>query len=197
MKNFRIALFGLALLFVYGVVHAEGFLVGLEYESEKDNKSGISNHALTVIPGWEFPEANLINRVEVLFERNRDTAADSDGFRAKESKVFVRLRHDGELSEHFGYYVRGGMGRSYNNERDFNFAYVEPGLELKLNDKWEWVLAARETNAIDSTTGQHVHELRTGPNFDLDKKNEIEFRYAHGSGDKDTKSWLAEYVHRF
>ena len=197
MKNLRTAVFGMTLLLAYGLVHAEGFLVGLEYESEKDNRTGISNHALTVIPGWEFPETNFINRVEVLFERNRDTAADSDGILAKESKVFVRLRHDGELSERFGYYVRGGVGRSFNNERDFNFAYVEPGLELKINDKWEWVLAARETNAVDSASGQHVHEVRTGPNFDVDKNNEIEFRFVRGNGDKDTKSWLAEYVHRF
>ena len=76
-----------------GMAHAEGALVGLEFESEKDNKTGIVNNALTIAPGWEFSEGSLINRVELLIEGNRDNKADSEGLRAKENKFFVRFRH--------------------------------------------------------------------------------------------------------
>ena len=84
-----------------------------------------------------------------------------------------------------------------NNERDFNYAYVEPALELKLNDRWEWVAALREVNSIDGTSGQHAHKFITGPNLDLDQNNEIELRYVRGNGDKEVRSWVVEYVHSF
>jgi len=197
MRNFRIQFLVLILLLAYGPVHAEGFLMGLEYESEKDTKTGITNRGLSVIPGWEFSKENLINRVEVLLEHNKDTSADSDGFTRKENKVFLRLRHDGEISDRVEYYVRGGVGRSFNDERNFNYAYVEPALVFKLSERWEWALAFRESNSIDGTAGEHVGKFITGANFDLDKNNEIELRYVQGSGDEKARSWLVEYVHRF
>ena len=89
------------------------------------------------------------------------------------------------------------MGRSFNNQRSFNYAYVEPGLEYKLNEQWEWVVAYRQTDAIDTTTGQRVGEIITGPNFDLNKNNEFELRYVKGNGDKDLRSFVFEYVYKF
>lgn len=180
-----------------GIVHAEGARVGLEFESEKDNKTGIINHAVTFAPGWEFSEENLINRLELLLEGNRDNRADSDGIRARENKIFVRFGHDGELSENFAYYLRGGLGRSYNNQRSFNFAYVEPGVEYKLSHQWTWTVAFRQIDSIDSADGQHVGKIITGPSFDLNKNNELEFRYVKGNGDKDIKSVVVEYVHKY
>jgi hypothetical protein len=180
-----------------GLARAEGPMIGLEFESERDNRSGMTNHAVTVIPGWEFSEKNLINRVELLIERNEDTGPDSSGAIAKENKLFLRVRHDGEFGDNFGYYIRGGAGRSFNNDRHYNFAYIEPGVEYKFAPKWAWTVAYREINAIDSMSGQHVGKLITGPSFDLSKNNEFEFRYVRGHGDKDLTSWLFEYVHRY
>lgn len=185
------------LAFVCGIAHAEGAQVGVELESEKDNKTGIENHAVTIAPGWDFSEVNFINRVELLIEGNRDNKEDSDGIRAKENKLFVRIRHDGELTENLNYYVRGGMGRSFNNQHNFNFAYIEPGMEYKLNHQWAWTVAFRQINSIDTTDGQRVGKVITGPSFDLDKNNEFEFRYGKGNGDKDLKSYAFEYVHKY
>lgn len=185
----------LVLLVCCGVAQAEGARIGLELESEKDNRSGLTNHAITVIPGWEFSEGSLISRVELLVEHNRDTKADSSGVTARENKYFVRIRHDGELSDHIGYYVRGGIGHSDNNDQNFNFAYVEPGVEYKLDDHWAWTLAYREINSIDGTNGEHVGKLYVGPSFDMNKNNEFELRYVRGYGDQNVTSWVFEYVH--
>ncbi len=187
----------IALALVCGVARAAGPLLGVEFESEKNHDSGITNHAVEMIPGWEFAEESLINRVELLIERNQDTRADADGLTAKEKKLFLRLRHDGDFNDTLGYYIRGGVGRSFNNERNFNFAYVEPGLEYKLTEKWAWTVAVRETNSIDSVAGHHVTQFRTGPSFDLDRNNELEFLNARGRGDENLTSWLIEYVHKF
>jgi hypothetical protein len=187
----------IALGFVCSLARASGPMVGVEIESEKNNRSGISNHAVEIVPGWEFPEESLISRVELLIERNQDTRADADGVLARENKLFVRLRHDGELTDTLGYYIRGGAGRSFNNEHSFNFAYVEPGIEYKLTPKWAWTLAIRNSNSIDGTAGQHITQIRTGPSFDIDPKNELEFLYARGRGDADLTSWIVEYVHKF
>jgi len=126
----------IALWLVCGVVRAAGPLVGLEFESEKNNDSGITNHSVDIIPGWEFSEESIISRVELLIERNQDNRADADGVTAKENKLFLRLRRDGDFTDTLGYYVRGGIGRSFNSQGSFNYAYIEPGLEYKLAQKW-------------------------------------------------------------
>jgi hypothetical protein len=187
----------LALVLFCGSALAEGPRGAVEYESEKDNKSGMINQALTVIPGWDFAKGSFISRAELLIERNQDTQADSDGLTAKENKLFLRLRHSGDISKDVGYYIRGGVGRAYNSERSFNYAYIEPGVKYKLNSDWTWVASYREINAIDGLTGQHVGKFMTGPSYDIDHHNEFEIRYVKGDGDKDVTAWLAEYVHKF
>ena len=187
----------LVLLLACEVAHATGPLIGVELESEKDNKSGRFNHALEVAPGWEFSDNSIISRVELLFERNEDTSADSAGVTAKENKVFLRIRRDGDFNDQWGYYVRGGVGRSFNNERNFNYAYIEPGLEYKITQRWAWTVAYRELNAIDGAAGQHVGQAMTGPSFDVSKNDELELRYVRSHGDKDLTSWFVEYVHKY
>jgi len=180
-----------------GTALAEGPRLGLEYESERDNNTGMDNHAFTVIPGWDFPDERIINSVELLVERNADVRADSDGIRARETKLFVRLRHNGEFTDRFGYYVRGGAGRSYNRERDFDYAYVEPGLEYKLSEHWPLTVAVREIGSIDGTPNQHANKFIIGPGFEPDEHNEFELRFVKGSGNSNDRSWVVEYVHKF
>jgi len=188
---------GLVALFAYGAAHADGGRIGLEYESEKDNKTGMMNDAVTVKPGWEFSEDSLINLVELLIDRNQDAGADSNGFRARETKLFIRLRHNRNFNESIAYYIRGGAGRSINNQQNFNYGYIEPGLKYRFNEKWEWTLAFREINSIDGTDNQHVRKYLTGPSYSLDKNNELELRYIKGYGDKNLESWQVGYTHRF
>lgn len=193
--KFRAA--GIALAFICGAARAAGPLLGFEFESEKNNDNGITNHSVQLIPGWAFSEKSLISRVELLITRDQDTSGDANGVRAKENRLFVRIRHDGDISDTLGYYLRGGIGRSFNNQRNFNFAYVEPGVEYKFMHRWTWTVAFRETNSIDSVGGQRVAQFRTGPSFDLDENNEFEIRYAKGNGDADLTSWAFEYTHKF
>jgi len=187
----------IALCLVCGIARAAGPLVGLEFESEKNNNNGITNHALDIVPGWEFSEKSIINRIELLIERNQDGRADADGVLAKENKLFVRLRHDGELTDKLDYYVRGGIGRSFNNQRSFNYGYVEPGIEYKLTQHFDWTMAIREINSIDNASGQHITQLRTGPSVEFGKGNELEFLYTKSSGDANLRSWVVEYIHKF
>lgn len=193
--RFRAA--GIALALICGVARAEGPLLGFEFESEKNNDTGIANLGVQLVPGWAFSEQSLISRVELLIDRNQDTSSDAGEALAKENKLFVRIRHEGHVSGTFGYYIRGGVGRSFNNRRNFNFAYVEPGIEYKFTRRWAWIVAFRETDSIDGVSGQHIAQFRTGPSFDLDANNEFEIRYAKGSGDARLTSWAFEYVHKF
>ena len=188
---------GLIILFVCGAAHADGARIGLEYESEKDKKTGMMNDSFTLKPGWEFSKDILINLAELLIDRNQDAGADSNGFRARESKLFLRLRHGRNLGDGIAYYVRGGAGRSTNNQRNFGYAYVEPGLKLEFGERWEWTLAIRKINSIDGTRGQNVRKFIAGPSFSLDKNNEIEFRFVKAYGDKDLASWQIGHTHRF
>lgn len=175
-----------------------GPLVGIEYESEKDRNSKITNQALSIIPGWNFAEDSPISRVELLIEHNRDDSAGAGGQVARENKLFVRLRHDGEVAENLDYFVRGGVGRAYNNShRDYSYAYVEPGLEFKFAPRWEFVLAYRVIDAIDQTKGQRVNKVSFGPSFLLDEHNELEARFVRAHGDQSSSAILLEYVHSY
>ena len=180
-----------------GYVQAEGARLGIEYEWEKDRRSGIRNHAVTLKPGWEFAKDSPINLIELLIDRNEDASAETDGVRARETKLFLRLRHNRDFMENASYYVRGGVGHSFNKQRDFSYGYIEPGLKYQMSERWEWTFAARFINAIDGTDGQRVRKYITGPSFALSKRDELELRYARGSGDKDVWSLSLGYLHRF
>jgi len=187
----------IALCLVCANAPAAGPLIGFEYESERNESSGITNHAVDIVPGWEFSDERFINRIELLIDKNQDNKADADGLLAKENKLFIRIRHDGDLTDALGYYIRGGIGRSFNNQRNFNFAYVEPGVEYKFTNDWAWTLAIREGNAIDGAPGHRLTQLRTGPSLDLGKNAEFELIYAKGRGDSNLTSWIFEYVYKF
>ena len=188
---------GLIALFACGAAQADGPRIGLEYESEKDRRTGMMNDAFTLKPGWEFPQHSFINLVELLIDRNRDRDVDSDGGRARETKLFVRLRHSRNFTDTLGYYVRGGVGRSMNNEHDFSYAYIEAGLKLEISPRWEWTAALREGNSIDGTDGERFGKFITGPSFSFDKNNEVELRYVRAFRDKDARAWQIGYTHKF
>jgi hypothetical protein len=152
---------------------------------------------VTAKPGWEFSKDSAINLVELLIERSEDAERDSEGAREKETKLFLRLRHARNFTEKASYYIRGGIGRNFNNERDFTYANIEPGLKYELSDRWEWTLGVRFIDAIDGTDGQRVRKYITGPSYAFDKANEVELRYARGTGDKDFTSWSLGFTHRF
>jgi hypothetical protein len=189
--------FGFLLLFACGSLHAAGARIGLEYEHEKDNPSGVRNQAFTIKPGWEFSKDSFINLIELSVERNRDIDADSNGVRVRESKYFLRIRHNRSINDWLAYYVRGGVGRSITDQRKFRYAYIEPGLKYSFSEAWEWTAAIREIDSIDGTSGQRVRKFITGPSYSVDKNNEIELRYIRGHGDKDLTSWSLGYTHRF
>jgi hypothetical protein len=193
----RIEFTGLLALCACSCAQAEGPRLALELEAEKDRRSGIRSYAVSAKPGWEFPRSSPINLVELVIERSEDTERDELGFREKETKLFLRVRHGGNLTEHASYYIRGGIGRNFNNERDFTYANIEPGLKYDLSERWEWTFGVRFIDALDGTAGQRVRKYITGPSYALSKANEVELRYSRGTGDKDLTSWSLGFMHRF
>jgi hypothetical protein len=185
------------ILLACSVAHAEGFRIGFEYELEKDRKTGARSDALALKPGWEFPKDSLINVVELLIDHSRDRNVDTDGFRERETKLFIRLRHNRRVTDDLAYYIRGGVGRSLNNDDDFSYAYVEAGLKYEISARWEWMAGLREVNSIDGTDGHRVGKFITGPGFSFDKNNELELRYVRAFRDKDTRAWQIGYTRRF
>jgi len=188
---------GWVILFACGAAQAEGFRIGLEYELEKDRKTGMRSDAVALEPGWEFPRGSLINLVELLIDHSRDRNAGNDGSREKETKIFVRLRHSRSFTDNLAYYVRGGVGRSLSNEDDFTYAYIEAGLKYEIHPRWEWTAGLREGNSIDGTDGERFGKFITGPSFSFDKNNEVGLRYLQGFRDKDTRAWQIGYTHKF
>ena len=187
-----------ALIFLAcGYAQAEGARLGIEYELEKDRKTGIRNHAVTVQPGWEFAAASPINLVELLIERSVDEKADADGSRGHATKFFLRIGQQRDLTQGIGYYLRGGAGRSFTNERDFNYAYIEPGLKLDMSERWELTLGVRVGDAIGGVRGERILKYIIAPAYALDKRNELEFQYVRSRGDEDAWSLGLGYVHRF
>jgi hypothetical protein len=185
------------LFLLFGTARAEGPRIGVEVEREKDRDRGVVSHGVTLQPGWQFANGSVIDRAELLLERSLDERADSGGQREHETKVFLRIRHSGKLTESLTYYVRGGVGRSFGSDETFSYAYVEPGMKYELGKGWEWTLGLREIDSIDGTPGEHVHRVTTGPSLNLGPHHEIELRYAHTWGDKRLRALSVQYIHKF
>jgi hypothetical protein len=188
---------GLALLALCAATRAEGPQFAAEYETLKYRDTGIRNQAFSLIPGWTFPEDRFLSRIELLLEGNQDDRADVNGMRFTETKAFVRLRHAGNLTDKLGYYVRGGLGHSFNNERNYSYGYIEPALEYSFDERWDGVIGYRRTSAIDGTPGQRLGEIRLGPDWNITRNHTLEVRYVRGNGDVRETTWVLEYVYRF
>ena len=183
-------------LSVAAAAHAQGPLIGVEIERERDRDAGTNSHAVTLKPGWRFAEGGVIDRIELLIEREI-AEKDADGERERATRIFLRARHSGNLSQTLKYYVQGGVGRNFNNERDFSYAYIEPGLRYQLGERWEWTLGLREIAAIDGRDGERVHKLVVGPTFKLAPGHDIEVHYMRSTGDKHQHAWSIEYERKF
>jgi hypothetical protein len=192
----RLLLPSLVLAALPGAAYAQGFQIAGEFEYLKYSDTGISNQAFSVIPGWRFPDDRFLSRVELLLEGNQDSRAVPGGVRFTENKAFLRLRHSGDVTDKLGYYVRGGLGHSWNNERNFNYGYVEPALEYSFHEHLDGVIGYRQTNAVDGTPGQRLGEIRAGPDWNISAHHSLEFRYVRGHGDVRETTWVLEYVYR-
>ena len=184
------------LLLACGVAHAEGPRLGVELEREKDRTTRAASNQVSLEPGWDFAKDAVIDRAELLIQRTRDAQPDNDGDHARKTRVFARLRHSGKLTEALTYYVRGGVGRSFNSERDFTYGYVEPGLTYELG-RWEWTFGWRAMDALHGVDGRRSRKIITGPSYNVDVRNEIELRYTRTSGDERSHSWGVAYVRKF
>ena len=179
------------LTLVYGLAHADA-RIGFELESEKNRKNDVTNNSFTVAPGWQFSKDAPISRVEILLEGNQD----NKGAKEVETKIGVRVRKDFEIAGPFSGYVRALIGRSFVTGGGSNYAYLEPAVKYKLDDKWSFTTSYRMIQNYD-TDRTHVNKVRIGPNYDFDKHNWVELRYVRGYGDKDLSAFVFEYAYKF
>lgn len=190
--------------------------VTLEYEHEKNTAAygSTPNTAVSVFPGiqWKGDARPLgfITRAELMLEGNQDHAKLGTGATGNttEVKMGVRLRSDGEIAGRWGYYVRGLVGQSWNNERNFSYWYVEPALKTDLGDVVKglsWTTSYRVVRTFDRdsiTREADRNKFRIGPNYDWDAKNGVELRYVRASdpnnhGELRSKAVVVEYIHKF
>ena len=187
-----------------------------EFEHEKNTAAygSTPNNAVSLFPGvqWKGDARPLgfITRAELMLEGNQDHGKFGTGATGNttETKMGVRLRSDGEIAGRWGYYVRGLVGQSWNNERNFTYWYVEPALKTDLGDVTKglsWTTSYRVVRTFDRdsvTKEADRNKLRFGPNYDWDSKNGVEFRYVLATDPNNddklrSRAFVAEYVHKF
>lgn len=187
---------GLLLSIAASVVYAsesESYSMALEYEAEKDKSAGIWSDSLTVIPGIRISNNSYLNKVELMFGYNQERS----GSQVKSNSIGMRLRKDVEFNEVVKGFVRVAAGHTYISNGDYNWGYIEPGIEFSVSRVLGFGLSERLQNSIDSTHGQRVNMFRVGPNFDLNEYSELELRYISTSGDYESDTYMAEYIFRF
>lgn len=195
MRNIR--LIAIVLLLVGASAHAEGFRLGLDYEFERDRERDVRTHQVSVKPGWEFAKGSPIDLVEFLIERSQDANTGNDGVRERETKVLLRLRHSGNWTDRLGYYIQGGIGRSFHSERNYTYATVEPGVKYQFNSRWDLKVGLRHRDAIDGADGERVTKLISQLSFALTPRDELELQVSRGKGDKDLWALGVGYVRQF
>ena len=212
-----------AILFVMPVFSwADSTLFGgqpritLEYEHEKNTPDygSTPNNAVSIFPGiqWKGDARPLgfITRAELMLEGNQDhgNLGSSGVGRTTETKMGVRVRSDGEIAGRWGYYVRGLVGQSWNNEQNFAYWYIEPALKTDFGDVVKglsWTTSYRYVRTFDRAEAVKTadrNKLRFGPNYDFDKNNGVEVRYVLATDPNNddklrSRAWVFEYVHKF
>ena len=217
MKKFLLTLS----LFTAFAVQAETLFGGqpritFEYESETNTAAygSTPNTAVSVFPGiqWKGDARPLgfITRAELMLEGNQDHAKLGTGAtdNTTETKMGIRIRSDGDITGRWGYYVRGLIGQSWNNERNFSYWYIEPALKTDLGDVVKglsWTTSYRVVRTFDRdsiTRTNDRNKVRFGPNYDFDPKNGMELRYVlardpNNNEELRSKAWVIEYIHKF
>lgn len=229
------AVLSLALVFA-GVAHAEDYFnaegkkvnpptntlfggqprITFEYEHEKntDAYGSTPNTAVSIFPGIQWKgnarPLGFITRAELMLEGNQDHGklGNSGTGNTTETKMGVRLRSDGEIAGRWGYYVRGLVGQSWNNEQNFTYWYIEPALKTDLGDVAKglsWTTSyrvVRTFNRSEEYKSADRNKIRFGPNYDFDSKNGVELRYVLATDPNNddklrSRAFVAEYVHKF
>lgn len=194
MKKSWQALFLGAGLIVTQLANAQatGYSVGFEYEAEKEKATGVWSDTGFVIPAIAIEHNALLDKVELLLGYAKDRIGGPET-----TALGLRLRKNIEINHQTEAFVRAAVGHDYVANADYNWGYIEPGIEFKLNHTLGLGLSDRLQNSIDGTSGKRTNSLRVGPNIEFNDDNELELRYIATTGDYDAESYMAEYILRF
>jgi len=192
--------------------------INFEYETGHPNPSGPTGTSLQVAPAINFTKDNRfigLDRIELLVEGGQDNAFSSGPQgSATYTKMGVRIRRNFDIGYGFSGYLRSAVGRTFSNESNLNWAYYEPGLKYKFNDDWSFTTSYRIVRAIDGqsnidSTSTSINKFRIGPNYEITKKDGVEFRYVREFNARSSSflnwttngyqanAYVFEYSHKF
>lgn len=196
----------LLMLITSSSVYAETTLYGgqpriaIEFEHEEaPDHSEIAN-SVTLIPGIRWNKG-FINQIELLVQAEREKEKE-DGVWHRESsrKVAIRIRKDFPLTDNLRATARALLGRALTEANDYTYVYFEPALKYKLR-YFDFTVGVRAVRAIDGSDGHDSNKIRLGPSFDINKNNEIEFRWVRSweaySGKHESDTYIVEYITKF
>jgi hypothetical protein len=196
----------LLMLMTSGSVYADTTLYGgqpriaIEFEHEEaPDHSEIAN-SVTLIPGIRWNNG-FINQVELLVQAEREREKE-DGVWHRESgrKIAIRFRKDFQLTDNLKATTRALFGRALNEGDDYTYAYFEPAFKYKFR-YFDFTVGLRAVRAIDGSDGHDSNKVRLGPSFDINKYNEIEFRWVRSweahSGKHESDAYIMEYIYKF
>lgn len=196
----------LLMLITSSSVYAEATLYGgqpriaIEFEHEEaPDHSEIAN-SVTLIPGIRWNKG-FINQIELLVQAEREKEKE-DGVWHRESsrKVALRIRKDFPLTDNLRATARALLGRALTETNDYTYVYFEPALKYKFQ-YFDFTVGVRAVRAIDGSDGHDSNKIRLGPSFDINKNNEIEFRWVRSweaySGKHESDTYIVEYITKF
>lgn len=175
------------LTFAHVTAHADMSLlggrpqIGIELEHEKAADGSSRANSMTLFPGIAWKEG-WITRAELLLMREHEVET-SGGVteRSEEYAYGIRLRKDVQFTENFGGFVRTLIGRKGNKDYSYNYGYIEPALQWKINERIELYSGYRLIRGIGSSgsaTAPDKNQLRMGPGFDIDERHGVDLRWS-------------------
>lgn len=198
------------LVLAHGIAHADMTLLGgrpqlgIELEHEKGADGNSRANSMTLFPGIAWKEG-WITRAELLLMREHEVET-SGGVteRSEEYAYGFRLRKDVQFTESFGGFVRVLLGRKGNKDYSYNYGYIEPALQWKINERIELYSGyrlIRGIGSLGSVTAPDKNQLRMGPGFDIDERHGVDLRWSR-TWDAHTRERLSdsvevEYNYRF
>lgn len=174
--------------------------IAIEFEHEEAPDHTEVANSVTLIPGIRWNNG-FINQIELLVQTEREKEKEDGVWHtASGRKIAIRLRKDFQLTDNLRATARTLFGRAFNEGDNYTYAYFEPALKYKFRH-FDFTVGVRAVRAIDGSDGHDANKIRLGPSFDINKHNEIEFRWVRSweahSGKHESDAYIIEYITKF
>lgn len=93
--------------------------------------------------------------------------------------------------------IRGAVGERFDDNNDFSYYAIEPGVRFDLNKEWAIISSYRYRDAFENDKTEETHRVKFGAEYSLSKTTYLEVSAARSWGDAQFNTFQVGYGFKF